>query len=312
MTTKPNNDSGLYVKLGLAGLLVIGLTLPFHYIPSELMMFPKEQLTFSNTFITALDVERLVERYNSAENIFEQLAISRDPLFIKLAENGLIGDKNTEESLSEEAVYSEADYSDGTEENVVEASEEIENRLPLEELNPDVRMAFLDWEQHLIKNSIFDYVTAVDCPHRDKMMALYEKDEKYPMHADWFTVIPCNLNSDGKDDYWVNYGLINCVGGNGWSKDFVLFVSTSGSSYIAESQIANDIKTKFLNFSLGEAAVDANVYEEDGYIYAKGLSIDDIEGNRVSGTFALTGNGPKGTFNYNITSKKFIATTNEK
>lgn len=312
MATKPNNDNSLYVKLGFLGLLVVGLTLPFHYIPSQLMMFPKEQLTFSNTFITKQDVVQLIERYNSAENIFEQLSISRDPLFRKLAENGLIKDRNSEESLSEEAEYSESDNLDNTEENITQASGAIGNRLTIEELNPNVRMAFLAWEQHLINNSIFDYVTAVDCPHYDKMMALYEKENKYPMHADWFTVIPCDLNSDGQDDYLVNYGLVNCVGGNGWSKDFVFFLSTSGSAYIAESEIAHDMKTKFLNFSQSKVAVDANVYKENGYIYAKGLSINEMQGNKIIGTFALNGNGPKGTFSYDLTTKKFMATTTDK
>ena len=73
--------------------LIIGATLPFHYVPDQLKVFPKNNLTFSNTFIMQEDIDRIIERYNNT-NIFEQRALNNEPLIRKLREEGIIVDKN--------------------------------------------------------------------------------------------------------------------------------------------------------------------------------------------------------------------------
>lgn len=70
-------------------IFIIGATLPFHYVPSELKIFPKNNLTFSNTIIFQKDIDELVYRYNHA-SFYEKLAIKEEPLFRKLTEKGII------------------------------------------------------------------------------------------------------------------------------------------------------------------------------------------------------------------------------
>lgn len=74
-------------------VVLLGATLPFHYIPSKLMVFPKNNFTFSNTIITEEDINQIIKRYNSA-NIFEQTALNNEPLVRKLREVGVIVDKD--------------------------------------------------------------------------------------------------------------------------------------------------------------------------------------------------------------------------
>ena len=73
-------------------IIILGLTLPFHYVPNHLMVFPKDNLTFSNTIITQKDIDKLLKRYNDCETIFQQQSIRNEPLFRKLSEKGIIYD----------------------------------------------------------------------------------------------------------------------------------------------------------------------------------------------------------------------------
>ena len=90
--TKPQKIPVYKIILGLL-FVVVGATLPFHYAPNHGMAFPKENFTFSNTFIFDDDIERLVKRYNEA-NFFEKGAIVEEPLYKKLKEKGLIFDQD--------------------------------------------------------------------------------------------------------------------------------------------------------------------------------------------------------------------------
>ena len=70
-------------------LIILGATAPFHYVPSRMKVFPKDNLTFSNTFILEEDIYDIKERYNSA-NIFEKYHIRQEPLVKKLLEKKLL------------------------------------------------------------------------------------------------------------------------------------------------------------------------------------------------------------------------------
>ena len=72
-------------------LIAFGAGLPFHYALEYGMVFPKEHLSFSNTFVTSKDVDKLIKRYNNA-SLFEQHAIRQEPLARKLFEKGIIID----------------------------------------------------------------------------------------------------------------------------------------------------------------------------------------------------------------------------
>ncbi len=73
--------------------IVLILTLPFHYIPSQMRMFPKKTLTFNYTIITEDDIEGFVERYNNARKSLDFLKIQEirdEPVVKKLMEEGII------------------------------------------------------------------------------------------------------------------------------------------------------------------------------------------------------------------------------
>ena len=77
----------------LAALLIA--TLSFHFLPERLMVFPKNHLTFSNTFIFQKDINELIERYNNA-SFLEKQSINQEPLVRKLMEKGIIREIDSE------------------------------------------------------------------------------------------------------------------------------------------------------------------------------------------------------------------------
>lgn len=92
---KKNNNAFIWVVSII--FIIIILTLPFHYLPDHLLVFPKENMTFSNTFIFKSDVDRIIERYNKA-SFFERNAMNNEPIVRKLKEKGIIIDKNSANS----------------------------------------------------------------------------------------------------------------------------------------------------------------------------------------------------------------------
>lgn len=89
-TTNPKKKS--HTEWILFIIIIIVATLPFHYLPEHLMVFPKNELTFSNTFIFHDDIDILIKRYNNA-SFFEKQAIKQEPLVRKLMEKGIIFEK---------------------------------------------------------------------------------------------------------------------------------------------------------------------------------------------------------------------------
>lgn len=79
--------------------VILFIILSFHILPDHLMIFPKEHLTFSNTFINKSDVDNLIDRYNNA-NFFEQQAIRQEPLARKLMEKGIIYNEKSEQKTN--------------------------------------------------------------------------------------------------------------------------------------------------------------------------------------------------------------------
>ena len=78
-------------------IIILILTLPFHYFigrDDNFSIFPKNQITFSNTFITQEDIEELIKRYNDA-SLYEKQAMNSEPLVRKLREKGLLVEKET-------------------------------------------------------------------------------------------------------------------------------------------------------------------------------------------------------------------------
>lgn len=66
--------------------ILMCITLPFHYVPEELMVFPKDNLTFKYTIITSDDIEKLINRYNNS-SFLQRQAMINEPIFHALMEN---------------------------------------------------------------------------------------------------------------------------------------------------------------------------------------------------------------------------------
>jgi len=88
---KPQRENS-YSGWIITSVVILGATLPFHYVPEQMRIFPKDNLTFSNTFIFQHDINKVIDRYNSARPI-ERQAINQEPLVRKLREKGIIVDK---------------------------------------------------------------------------------------------------------------------------------------------------------------------------------------------------------------------------
>lgn len=81
----------LIIRIAIAVIVLIFL-LSFHIVPSRMMIFPKNTLTFSHTFITESDISDIIDRYNNASFI-QKHAMSDEPLIQKLMEKGIIIEK---------------------------------------------------------------------------------------------------------------------------------------------------------------------------------------------------------------------------
>ena len=84
---KKNSYTGWIIFL----FIILFLTLPFHYVPSRMMVFPKSNLSFSYTFITEEDITSICKRYNNA-SLIERTYINNEPIIRKLKEQGILKD----------------------------------------------------------------------------------------------------------------------------------------------------------------------------------------------------------------------------
>ena len=77
-------------KISLFIIILLIITLPFHYCPTRLKVFPKVALSFRYTLITEDDIESVINGYNTASTEVERQAIANDPFVMQLFEYGLI------------------------------------------------------------------------------------------------------------------------------------------------------------------------------------------------------------------------------
>jgi hypothetical protein len=312
MAEDKKSQGNPYRTIVILLIVIVAGTLPFHYIPSRQMVFPKEHLTFSNTFITQADIDRLIERHNSS--FFDALAMMDDPLSRKLIEKGVIGTgdrPSDEDEYSEE--YDENEFSTEEEDEI----EDLEPGEPLDYLNRNARAKFSEWEQYLIDNSIFGCISTSDCEEKlEKLKKFqagqgeYEDLDLTGMHVYNPRYVSFQFNNDGMDDYIIIYELGNCNMGNAWTKDFVFLISDGSSGYTINQALATGIKSQFLEYANQFSEWDGHVHMENGYIEAMGLSIANASSGVISGDFALSGaSGSKwpsieGTFKYDAVDGK--------
>ncbi|WP_164123070.1 hypothetical protein [Sphingobacterium sp. xlx-130] len=92
-TYRPNR-AGQWIK----GILVITVffMLSFHCMPDHGHIFPKQQLSFTNTFISHSEIDKLIERHNQASG-FERALIRQEYLHRKFVELGVIFEKGDDE-----------------------------------------------------------------------------------------------------------------------------------------------------------------------------------------------------------------------
>lgn len=173
--------------------------------------------------------------------------------------------------------------------------------------NPE--LLFAEWENNLKQKSIFDYVTKKDCENFDKMSKLQERG-KYPMHTESKSIIPFEFNNDKVKDYLINYTLLNCLRGNGWTTDFIFFTSQNGGLTINE-ELTNNLKTKIKNYVIKNYGSDNYIKVKEDYIIVKSFKIIRINNNICYGEFDLSQDGASccpaisGNFQFNINANTF-------
>ena len=67
------------------------------------------------------------------------------------------------------------------------------------------------------------------------------------MHIETKSFLEFNYNNDNIKDYVVNYTLENCVQGNGWTTDFIIFTSNNNKLEINQV-LTKKIKQNFLKY----------------------------------------------------------------
>ena len=87
----PNKKSkrNYKVTFGVIVVILIGLTLPFHYLPEHGKVLMKANLTFKNTIVMNSDIERIVKQYNNA-SFMQQAQMRQDPFIQTLLESGVM------------------------------------------------------------------------------------------------------------------------------------------------------------------------------------------------------------------------------
>jgi hypothetical protein len=96
------------LKYGIVLIVLLISTLSFHFVFNKWLfpdIFPKEHLTFTNTFVTQSDINKLIRRYNDSSPL-ERVASKQAPLFKKLMEKGYI----IEPPEGEGEMYTKEDY----------------------------------------------------------------------------------------------------------------------------------------------------------------------------------------------------------
>lgn len=153
----------------------------------------------------------------------------------------------------------------------------------------DVDKVFAAWEKKLIANQIFDYVSESDCENLDLMMQRYEEG-KYPMHVSEKTLVEFDYNEDGIKDYVLNYLILNCVQGNGYTSDFIFMTSKDSQLYINE-ELTSSLKRKYYDYVTQTYGEDSYVYHDKEFLVTKGLIINKIINNKCYGKFELSQDG---------------------
>ena len=77
------------IRLAIIGVVILVITLSFHFVPSRGMVFAKSHLTFSYTIITEDDIQEIIKRYNNA-SFSQRIAMNNEPIIRKLMEKGII------------------------------------------------------------------------------------------------------------------------------------------------------------------------------------------------------------------------------
>jgi hypothetical protein len=83
-----NSGKKLGIFAAIAVVIMLAATLPFHYLWDHSKILMKDNLTLSNTFVTAKDLNKILDRFNEA-SLLEKEAILRDPWVIKLTKEGI-------------------------------------------------------------------------------------------------------------------------------------------------------------------------------------------------------------------------------
>lgn len=82
------------VRMVIAGVLLLFLILPFHYVIRPFAIFPKSSWGFRHTIITPYDIDKMIKSYNAMSKAERETRI-KDPLLQKLIDHRVVYLSNT-------------------------------------------------------------------------------------------------------------------------------------------------------------------------------------------------------------------------
>lgn len=74
--------------------VLLFVVLSFHFVPSKLLVFPKANLTLSNTYLSEKDIDKIISRFNNA-SLMERTIMLQDPFINKLFEKDILYELNS-------------------------------------------------------------------------------------------------------------------------------------------------------------------------------------------------------------------------
>ncbi|MDL2308375.1 hypothetical protein LJC68_02745 [Bacteroidales bacterium OttesenSCG-928-B11] len=255
---KPKNGFRFLLFL----VCVLLLTLPFHYIPSALIVIPKEHLSFNYTFITQNDVDELLRRYNNASTIFEQQTISQEPLMRRLVAKGIIysskdddyNNSSADNSNTSNVPGTSSPQSSYTPENKYDESKNI-SKIPettpdLEAIQDELAPLVETWNQaHSINNTylfnrVFDDEILFYGSELKKDECIAKKRSLLSKHTDFEQIIIGKIEVEEYKPYQYKCSFVKRVTTGGKSTDYpsYLIFREYGDTWraIAESDVITD------------------------------------------------------------------------
>jgi hypothetical protein len=189
----------------------------------------------------------------------------------------------------------------------------VENN-KLIELTPELNLCFNSWKDYLIANQIFDIPKVDICREYENGNLEYDFSKKnMPLKISF--VKHLKFKSKETEYFFIKYELDNCLRGNAYYRDFVIF-TLKGNKIEFDTTFTNQIKNDFKQTIFDKLDIKSDELcftdENLNFVHTDGLIILDFIDDNIIGKYALQGNGANccpqysGDFEYSISNNKMI------